>query len=175
MLARFPCDDQVMSEKSENLGASPLSWSWWPITLLAAFLLMVTMGTRQTMGLFISPINSSTGLGINAGASFGQFVFAPIAQKLISSVGWMNAQWSLAAMILLTLPITAKLRRRPQPVADQVKGEGLRAAVRDAFKDRSYLLLHAGFFTCGFHIAFLITLQGGVTPRFDGPNESDAR
>jgi predicted MFS family arabinose efflux permease len=30
-------------------------------------------------------------------------------------------------------------------------------AVRDAMKDRNYLLLHAGFFTCGFHIAFLVT------------------
>ena len=32
-----------------------------------------------------------------------------------------------------------------------------------AFKDRSYLCLHAGFFTCGFHIAFLVThLPGEV-------------
>jgi len=30
-------------------------------------------------------------------------------------------------------------------------------------RDRSYLLLHAGFFTCGFHIAFLVThLPGEV-------------
>jgi len=29
--------------------------------------------------------------------------------------------------------------------------------------DRSYLLLHAGFFTCGFHVAFLVThLPGEV-------------
>jgi predicted MFS family arabinose efflux permease len=35
--------------------------------------------------------------------------------------------------------------------------------VRDALADRSYLLLHAGFFTCGFHIAFLVThLPGEV-------------
>src|SRR4029079_3798127 len=26
-----------------------------------------------------------------------------------------------------------------------------------AFRDPSYLCLHAGFFTCGFHIAFLVT------------------
>src|SRR5262249_57548627 len=32
-------------------------------------------------------------------------------------------------------------------------GEQLKIALRD----RSYLLLHAGFFTCGFHIAFLVT------------------
>src|SRR5262249_59524236 len=40
---------------------------------------------------------------------------------------------------------------------------GLRAAVKRALADRSYLLLHAGFFTCGFHIAFLVThLPGEV-------------
>ena len=33
----------------------------------------------------------------------------------------------------------------------------LRRQVRIALKDRSYLLLNAGFFTCGFHIAFLVT------------------
>jgi len=41
--------------------------------------------------------------------------------------------------------------------------QGLRHAVRTALGDRSYLLLHAGFFTCGFHIAFLVThLPGEV-------------
>ena len=36
-------------------------------------------------------------------------------------------------------------------------------AIRDAMGNRSYLLLHAGFFTCGFHIAFLVThLPGEV-------------
>jgi predicted MFS family arabinose efflux permease len=40
---------------------------------------------------------------------------------------------------------------------------GLRQQLRIALKDRSYLFLHAGFFTCGFHIAFLVThLPGEV-------------
>ena len=30
-------------------------------TLLAAGILAITMGTRQSLGLFISPINSATG------------------------------------------------------------------------------------------------------------------
>src|SRR5439155_10235541 len=34
------------------------------VTLSAAGILMVTMGARQSLGLFISPLNSSTGLGI---------------------------------------------------------------------------------------------------------------
>jgi predicted MFS family arabinose efflux permease len=36
-------------------------------------------------------------------------------------------------------------------------------AVRNALADRSYLLLHAGFFTCGFHVALIVThLPGEV-------------
>jgi predicted MFS family arabinose efflux permease len=39
----------------------------------------------------------------------------------------------------------------------------LRAIVKSAFRDRSYLLLHGSFLTCGFHIAFLVThLPGEV-------------
>jgi predicted MFS family arabinose efflux permease len=40
---------------------------------------------------------------------------------------------------------------------------GLGEIVKNAFADRSYLLLHASFLTCGFHIAFLVThLPGEV-------------
>ncbi|MBX3704934.1 MAG: MFS transporter, partial [Steroidobacteraceae bacterium] len=40
--------------------------SAWIVTLAAAAFLMVTMGARQSFGLFVSPINTSTGLGITA-------------------------------------------------------------------------------------------------------------
>lgn len=33
----------------------------------------------------------------------------------------------------------------------------MKAVLSDALRNRSYLLVHAGFFTCGFHIAFLVT------------------
>ncbi|MGH8677695.1 MAG: MFS transporter [Burkholderiales bacterium] len=109
---------------------------------------------------------------INAGGSFGQFVFAPLVQKLISVFGWMGAMWSLAIISLAALPMTRALRRRPasgaagqphSPAAIDPTDKGLRAAVSGALSNPSYLLLHAGFFTCGFHIAFLIThLPGEV-------------
>ncbi len=102
---------------------------------------------------------------INAGGSFGQFVFAPILQRLIQALGWMGAMWSLAVVTLAALPL---VRSVAGPPADA--GKGRFAAIREcgtrsrgAFADRSYLLLHAGFFTCGFHIAFLVThLPGEV-------------
>jgi len=102
---------------------------------------------------------------ITAGGSFGQFVFAPIAQRLISMWGWMGATWSLAALTLLALPLV-------RPIGGQAaRGDGaltssdggIRLALRNAFRDRSYLLLHGSFLTCGFHIAFLVThLPGEV-------------
>jgi len=231
------------------------------VTLAAAGILMVTMGTRQSFGLFISPMNASTGMGIatislalaigqftwgaiqpiagavadrfgprpvliagllllalgcaitpfmesgfglsvalgilacigsgagsfsvligaaaqrlpiesrgsasgviNAGGSFGQFVFAPIIQKLIQSIGWMGTMWAMALVTLAALPLVGKLTRHeamPHPHAEA--DQGLGQAIREALKDRSYFLLHLGFFTCGFHIAFLVThLPGEV-------------
>lgn len=101
---------------------------------------------------------------INAGGSFGQFVFAPILQKLIQSVGWMGAMWGMALMVLSALPLIGRLTRPIEtPVHHTHADDGLLKAVTTAMKDPSYLLLHAGFFTCGFHIAFLVThLPGEV-------------
>lgn len=101
---------------------------------------------------------------INAGGSFGQFVFAPILQKLIQSVGWMGAMWTMAAMTLAALPLVGKLTRpSDKPAAHTDADHGVLKAIGSAMKNRSYLLLHAGFFTCGFHIAFLVThLPGEV-------------
>src|SRR5207245_758440 len=104
---------------------------------------------------------------INAGGSFGQFVFAPLLQTLIFLLGWMGAMWSLAVISLAVLPLARVLRGSQAPVStaatSNIGDGGLRAALKTALADRSYLLLHAGFFTCGFHIAFLVThLPGEV-------------
>jgi MFS family permease len=101
---------------------------------------------------------------INAGGSFGQFVFAPLAQALISAFGWVTALLSLAASALLTIPMALPLRDKHTggPKA-HAGGISLSEQTLIAIKDRSYWCLHAGFFTCGFHIAFLVThLPGEV-------------
>jgi len=103
---------------------------------------------------------------ITAGGSFGQFVFAPIIQALISLWGWMGAMWSLSVIALVALPLV-------RPISGPAIGNGevganqagadLRDMLKKAFADRSYLLLHGSFLTCGFHIAFLVThLPGEV-------------
>ena len=47
---------------------------------------------------------------VNAGGSFGQFLFAPLAQWISSAAGWAVAVQSLAALTLLALPAAWVLR-----------------------------------------------------------------
>jgi len=104
---------------------------------------------------------------INAGGSLGQFLLAPISQLLISAFGWMVAMYALAVAALATIPLARPLLRSShahEPSDAPLAGTGLlREQLRAAARDRSYWCLHLGFFTCGFHIAFLVThLPGEV-------------
>ena len=105
---------------------------------------------------------------INAGGSFGQFVFAPLAQSIINGFGWMYAMFTLAITTLFTIPLAYLLgAKKEKKVIEESKlaadEKKLKQQIFEAFKNKNYLYLHAGFFTCGFHIAFLIThLPGEV-------------
>ncbi len=234
----------------------------WLIMLSSAAILMITMGARQSMGLFLSPINASTGLGIvsisfalavgqffwglaqpifgaiadkkgsyhvlvagsvllalglaltpfatsewslimtmgvlsaagagagsfsiligataqqlpeqqrafaggfiNAGGSFGQFVFAPLLQAIIGGFGWVAAILTMAATTLLSIPLASVLGGKVPAHQGVIVSNslGLYQQVKQAMVNPSYLCLHAGFFTCGFHVAFLVThLPGEV-------------
>jgi predicted MFS family arabinose efflux permease len=100
---------------------------------------------------------------INAGASFGQFVFAPVNLALIGWLGWTGAISTTAVLMLATLPLAWALRPgggAPAAAAGTrapADGLTLREQLRAAARDRSYWCLHLGFFTCGFHVAFLVT------------------
>jgi predicted MFS family arabinose efflux permease len=78
----------------------------------------------------------------------------------------MGAMWLLALLTLAALPLVRRVAG-PLPAAPaRMSNAPTRVCGRPCARrcgDRSYLLLHAGFFTCGFHIAFLVThLPGEV-------------
>jgi MFS family permease len=82
---------------------------------------------------------------INAGGSFGQFLFAPLNQLLISSFGWVTAMMAMAATALATLPLARIFRRKPvaasasaTPAGSAPAGIGLRQQLRIAARDKSY-------------------------------------
>ena len=115
---------------------------------------------------------------VNAGGSFGQFVFAPIAQGITAMAGWATALQSLAVITLLALPAAWVLRGHsnaaPATGAAPVKKLGTREAISQALADPSYRLLSAGFFVCGFHVAFLATHLPGVVASCGLPPEVGA-
>ncbi|MBS0660967.1 MAG: MFS transporter [Verrucomicrobia bacterium] len=105
----------------------------------------------------------STASGIaGAGGSVGQFIFAPTGQFFIETWGWPTALAIYAAIALLTVPLGLVLAPASHPVhaggpADVSLGDSIRTALRTP----SYQLLNAGFFVCGFHIAFVATYLPG--------------
>lgn len=77
------------------------------LTVTAAAILMITMGVRQTSGLYLLPVTESTGVSVVAfsfALAIGQFVFG-MAQP-IGAAGWMSAMFMTAAAALLTIPLT---------------------------------------------------------------------
>jgi predicted MFS family arabinose efflux permease len=248
----------MMSNSSK--GGTATQAALWLVLLAAAGTFALTMGTRQTMGLFLSPLNTATGLGlgsislafafgqlwwgltqpfagvmadkigagrvlfagallvalgtfitplmtttaglilaigvlsaggagmagpavlmsavtrlispdrrglatgiVTAGGSFGQFLMAPIAAALMVGVGWASAMQILGLLVLLCLPAAFLLKGNSLQAAPAGhKVVGTREAIRTALRNPSYLMLSAGFFICGFHVAFLATHLPGV-------------
>jgi predicted MFS family arabinose efflux permease len=97
---------------------------------------------------------------VNAGGSFGQFVFAPLGQAVMAAFGWATAMQTLGLLTLLALPAAWVLRAPPQaalPGAPAPVRVSTRVAVARAWADPSFRLLALGFSVCGFHVAFLAT------------------
>ena len=91
-----------------------------------------------------------------AAASFGQFVFSPLAVLLMGQFGWQQTLTIFAVTMLAVLPLSTALAT-PKAGASGKEGapQSLRQALSEAFAQRSYVLLVLGFFTCGFQLAFI--------------------
>src|SRR5712692_1428393 len=60
----------------------------WSLPIAAALILLITMGGRQTVGLFIAPLDEATGLGIvsiSLAIAIGQFTWG-MAQPLFGAL-----------------------------------------------------------------------------------------
>ncbi len=109
---------------------------------------------------------------VNAGGSFGQFTLIPFAQLMIGLAGWQPALVILGATGLAAIPLVLWLTRGAQEAVAHSQATGatsLRQAVGEAAGDRSYLLLNLGFFTCGFHVAFIATHLPGIVASCELP------
>ncbi len=110
-------------------------------------------------GRLVPPEKRSWAFGIaTAAGSMGQFIFAPLGGALIPAFGWYQALIILGACSLLIIPFAFPLMAQNTSRSALPPGEAemsLRQAIRGAFRNRSYNLLTAGFFVCGFQLAFV--------------------
>jgi MFS family permease len=91
-------------------------------------------------------------LGMAGG--IGGLVAFPYTHLLMDVAGW---QLSLLLLMLTTsimLPLAWPLSGKPTATTGLVDPQTLGGAIKEAFSHPSYLLLVAGFFVCGFHVAF---------------------
>ncbi|MES2164190.1 MAG: MFS transporter [Pseudomonadota bacterium] len=105
----------------------------------------------------VAPVEKrSWAFGISgAASSFGQFLMMPVEQQLISAVGWQNAFYLLAGLVVaLMIPMAFHLR---EPAVAHGGGpqQSVREAMSEAVGNRSFLLLVAGYFVCGFQLVFI--------------------
>ena len=85
---------------------------FWTLVLASAATMAVTMGTRQTLGLFVSPLNTSTGLGIvtiSFALAVGQFAWGaaqPLFGLLADRIGSYKGLVIGALLLALGLAMT---------------------------------------------------------------------
>ena len=102
---------------------------------------------------------SSFGL-ITAAGSFGTFAIVPGVQWLLSDFGWQSSFTFIAlvagASAFLAIGIPQR-RREVFPNTVESDDGSLLQALLQARGHSGYWLLNAGFFVCGFHVAFIAT------------------
>jgi predicted MFS family arabinose efflux permease len=94
------------------------------------------------------------GLGTAAG-SLGQFLMVPLGQAFIDAYGWMMALVLLSLFAAAIVPLANVLAGRSEHYSGPQQSLG--EALREAGGHASYWYLIAGFFVCGFHVAFIQT------------------
>ncbi len=138
-----------------------LSGTGWGFSLGAGLMIGCALsGTTYSIvygviGRTAAPERRSQALGIAAAAgSFGQFIMIPVEQTLIANFGWQHALLILAATAFLMAPLGAGLREPAAPAAAGT-GQSIMQAIREAFGNRSFQWLMAGYFVCGFQVVFI--------------------
>jgi predicted MFS family arabinose efflux permease len=103
----------------------------------------------------VDPARRSWAMGVTAAAgSFGQFLMVPVENWLIGSFGWQNALFILGCMALAIMPLAFGMKEPPRAAASGPQ-QSVGAALREAFGYRSFRLLMAGYFVCGFQVVFI--------------------
>jgi predicted MFS family arabinose efflux permease len=108
------------------------------------------------IGRNVAPEKRSWAMGVAAAAgSFGQFLMVPVENWLIGGFGWQSALFILGCLALAMIPLAIGLKEPAQAAATGAHHQSIGGALREAFGYRSFQLLMAGYFVCGFQVVFI--------------------
>ena len=122
------------------------------------------------VGRAASDEHRSMALGIaTAAGSAGQVIGAPLAEYLLGSFAWQEVFVIFAGLILLTL-FALPMMRSVQPPATRAELEqSMGEVLRGAIKDKSFILIFVGFFSCGYQLAFITAHFPAMITEICGP------
>jgi MFS family permease len=139
-----------------------MSTAGWQFALATGLFIGLAQGCTTFSIVFgvvsriFPPERRSMALGLSSAAgSFGQFAMLPYTGTLISQLGWFNALLILAVSAALIAPLASALVEKRPKSGSSAPAQSVGEAVREAFAHKSFLLLTAGYFVCGFQLAFI--------------------
>jgi len=112
------------------------------------------------VGRAMPPEKRSWALGIvSAAGAAGQLLVVPMGQAFLSLYGWATGFALLGIIAVAIILLAGAMKSDPASLAGGGSGgvdtQTLRQSIAEAGRHGGYRLLTAGFFVCGFHVAFV--------------------
>ncbi len=154
------------------IGMAAMSVSATELQIISSAGLLVGAGVAGTsFGIVLPSIARAVpeekrgwamGIGTAAG-SFGQFLMVPFMDVIVQAAGWMQALrfLGLSALLMAIFCIPLAGYGGASEEHPEKQSRSLKEVALKAITVRSYRLLTAGFFVCGFHVAFITVHMPG--------------
>ena len=121
------------------------------------------------VGRAASDENRSLALGIaTAAGSAGQVFGAPLAEILLGFYSW-QAVFIIFGVIVLTTLLFLPMLGDGKPASRSQLEDSLGTVLKRAFRDPSYLMIFAGFFSCGYQLGFITAHFPAMITEMCGP------
>ena len=121
------------------------------------------------IGRASSDENRSLALGIaTAAGSAGQVFGAPLAEGLLAFYPWQTVFIIFGVLVLACLFFLPMLGNT-KPASKSELEESMGTVLKRAFRDPSYLMIFAGFFSCGYQLAFITAHFPAMVTEMCGP------
>ncbi|MFV0384219.1 MFS transporter [Paracoccus sp. (in: a-proteobacteria)] len=121
------------------------------------------------VGRASSDENRSLALGIaTAAGSAGQVFGAPLAEILLAFYSW-QAVFIIFGVIVLACLFFLPMLGDGKPATRSELEESMGSVLKRAFRDPSYLMIFAGFFSCGYQLGFITAHFPAMITEMCGP------